>query len=174
MSRQATQTIQRNLPRPISESFQRKIAPSVKISPKPTIPNRTTSRTSYYTFNVPSDTPRTELDDGSILIARHKPTTILPESYLPPRLDRYAESIPPLTKEQKEEIRRLRTEDPDRWTVSELAKEFETLPLYVVRCCAAPRERIEFVQKKDQERFDELPFRRKLTHIQRLRRRALW
>jgi hypothetical protein len=69
----------------------------------------------FYTFNTPKDTPRIALEDGSLIIEKHKLIKIDADN-LPPLLKKFNPSIP-LTKEQKIEAKRLRKEDSDSWTV---------------------------------------------------------
>jgi hypothetical protein len=69
----------------------------------------------FYTFNTPKDTPRIALEDGSLIIEKHKTVQIQPDK-LPPLLKQFKPSME-LTKEQKIEARMLRKEDSDSWTV---------------------------------------------------------
>lgn len=55
---------------------------------------------------------------------------------------------PPVTKEEVEEMRQLRTEDPHRWTVKALSEKFQIPQGFVMSCCQAPKEKIEFERKK--------------------------
>lgn len=55
---------------------------------------------------------------------------------------------PPVTREEVEEMRQLRTEDPHRWTVKALSEKFQIPQRFVMSCCQAPKEKIEFERKK--------------------------
>lgn len=55
---------------------------------------------------------------------------------------------PPVTKEEVEEMRQLRSEDPYRWTVKALSEKFQIPQSFVMSCCQAPKEKLEFERKK--------------------------
>lgn len=55
---------------------------------------------------------------------------------------------PPVTKEEVEEMRELRTEDPYKWTVKALSDRYQIPQAFVMACCQAPKEKIEFERKK--------------------------
>lgn len=61
----------------------------------------------------------------------------------PPVFDR-----PPVTKEEVEEMRQLRSDDPHRWTVRALSEKFQIPQSFVMACCQAPKEKLEFERKK--------------------------
>lgn len=141
----------------------------------PQTPSILSTCRTFYTYKVPTDTPRTELDDGSILIHKKKPEVkITDEAFLPPKLHDWNFKPPRLTKEQIAEARRLREEDPDRWTIPELAKQFGTVSQILRLFVGTPKERAEFVNRKHQERFDRLPYKRKIALVDRQRRKHLW
>ncbi|KAJ3293943.1 hypothetical protein HK104_004099 [Borealophlyctis nickersoniae] len=141
------------------------LRPSVAIVP---------SCRTHYTWNVPKDTKRVKLDDGSTLIYRRNPVPQpTSEDELPPLLWEQPE-LQKLTQEQIFEARALRKEDPDRWTVSELAKKFNTYEGIIKSLVRAPPERAAWVEKKEQMHFDELPWRKKARLVNRQRRKALW
>lgn len=55
---------------------------------------------------------------------------------------------PPVTKEEVEEMRQLRTSDPYQWTVKRLSEKYQIPQAFVMACCQAPKEKIEFERKK--------------------------
>ncbi|KAI8800602.1 hypothetical protein BJ742DRAFT_780216 [Cladochytrium replicatum] len=78
---------------------------------------------SFYTWSIPKDTPRIQLEDGSTLIYRrnepagNSETGGVDESLLPPRLRKSYPTRAWLSSEQTATMAKLRQEDPDTWTV---------------------------------------------------------
>lgn len=54
----------------------------------------------------------------------------------------------PITREEVEEMRRLRAEDPHKWTVRALSIKFDMPMGFIMACCQAPRSKIEFERRK--------------------------
>lgn len=54
----------------------------------------------------------------------------------------------PITREEVEEMRRLRSEDPYKWTVRALSMKFDMPMGFIMACCQAPRSKIEFERRK--------------------------
>lgn len=54
----------------------------------------------------------------------------------------------PITREEVEEMRRLRASDPHTWTVRNLGVKFDLPMGFIMACCQAPREKIEFERRK--------------------------
>lgn len=54
----------------------------------------------------------------------------------------------PVTKAEVEEMRRLREEDAHKWSVTALADKFDLPRGFVMACCQAPKDKIEFERKK--------------------------
>ena len=69
----------------------------------------------------------------------------LPPVALPPQLPE-PEKKYNVTREQVAEMRRLRAQDPERWSVLKLAERYDCRPLFVMMCCRASPEH------KDRER----------------------
>ncbi|RYP43189.1 hypothetical protein DL770_011804 [Monosporascus sp. CRB-9-2] len=94
-------------------------------SPSPTIP----SSLSSIPTSSPSSTPSTSED---------------PAAKLPPTLtaDEHERSQPRrnVTREQVEEMRALRAEDPATWSVHKLAARFGCTPWFVMMCCKSSAE----------------------------------
>lgn len=54
----------------------------------------------------------------------------------------------PITREEVEEMRAMRTGDPQKWTVRALSIKFDMPMGFIMACCQAPREKIEFERRK--------------------------
>jgi hypothetical protein len=54
----------------------------------------------------------------------------------------------PITKAEVEEMRRLREEDPHKWNVAALSEKYAIPHIFVMMCCQAPKEKLEFERKK--------------------------
>lgn len=54
----------------------------------------------------------------------------------------------PITKSEVEEMRRLREEDPHKWDVRALSEKYSIPHIFVMMCCQAPKEKLEFERKK--------------------------
>ena len=147
----------------------------------------TTFTRSFYTWNIPKDTPRSKLDDGSTLIHRRhnlspnvstantldsaaSSSLTFDESKLPPRLRSWPDrSI--LSKDQIMEARNLRNSNPDVWTVSKLAKRYNTFPAFILKIAPFPPERKRLLQSLEEDTFNKLSISKKVTMIDRLRRK---
>lgn len=112
------------------------------------------------------------LDDGSKIFFR-KVIVAQSESQLPPRLRTY----PPRTRMtllQIEEMKGLRTADPETNTVSVLAKRYNTFPGFVLKHTICPAERKQRLTFNAEKEFELLPLSKKKRAIDRLRRKELW
>jgi len=128
----------------------------------------------HYTQNLPVDTPRLQLDDGSLFILRHSP----PKTYssydsLPPRVRTFPKRTP-MTPEQIQEARDLRLKDPETWTVRKLCKKYNTFPGMILKITECPKERKEELMKEKENWWKQLPVSKKKVIIDRQRRKALW
>jgi hypothetical protein len=54
----------------------------------------------------------------------------------------------PITKAEVEEMRQLREEDPHKWNVAALSEKYAIPHIFVMMCCQAPKEKLEFERKK--------------------------
>ncbi len=81
------------------------------------------------------------LEDGCVLYT-HEEAPIS----IPPPVSTYSR----LTPEQIEEVRRLRSEDPNKWTQQALAKQFNIHGAFVARIAPAPKERFAFLAEMKQ------------------------
>ena len=136
-------------------------------------------RLSYLTPNLPKTTPRISLNDGSILIYKHQPKTdstiqsdLNPS--LPPLLRKTFPPREKLTNTLIQELRDLRNNNPDIWTVSALSKRFNVAPDTIKRFAPCPKERKELLVKESEKEFDDMSLNRKKKIINRIRRKEFW
>lgn len=54
----------------------------------------------------------------------------------------------PITKAEVEEMRALRLSDPHKWSVRNLSAKFDMPMGFVMACCQAPKEKIDFERRK--------------------------
>ncbi|KAI9016955.1 mitochondrial ribosomal protein subunit L20-domain-containing protein [Gaertneriomyces semiglobifer] len=132
---------------------------------------------SFYSFNTPTDTPRIQLDDGSKLIFRRaenqaaKKTT--ESARLPPLLKKLQPTVT-LTPEKEDKIRTLRTEDPDTWTVQQLARKFNVHATTIMRIVKCPQDRREMLKQEQDRQWEALAPGQKKVKIDRMMRKAMW
>ncbi|KAF2840143.1 hypothetical protein M501DRAFT_901572, partial [Patellaria atrata CBS 101060] len=95
------------------------------------------------------------------------------EASLPPLLRPIKEKKYHITAEQVEEIRALRTGDPEKWTCTKIAAKYDCSPLFVAMVVKSPE-----MQRKHEERLEEVKKRwgrkRREAREDRARRRQLW
>lgn len=143
----------------------------------------------HHSANVPTDTPRIQLDDGSVFIHRFHPESDLPlnSTQLPPQINKN-QVIPEklsespsgasehlkATQDMVEEMRRLRHQDPDYYTVSVLAKKFNVSKLFVLNAVPAPKERKAKVQRDDERYWESLSVVKKVRVLNRIKRKEMW
>lgn len=140
-------------------------------------------REKHYSRDIPRHTPRHELDDGSLFIHRHAPQrATLPDGSpmpLPPALKTRWEKFPHdtrLTKDQVAELRVLRYSDPDQWTAKALAEKFQVPPTVVMQLAPLHplSDRRTKLRDEEDERFERLRLTKKVTIVDRIRRKARW
>ncbi|KAJ9088700.1 hypothetical protein DSO57_1020610 [Entomophthora muscae] len=117
------------------------------------------------------------LEDGSKFISRVPETPVkVSVDQLPPPI-RPIRVMPPITilsPEQIDEIKRLRLEEPRKWTVSAISKKYNVTCRFVHQYTSPPEE-IRLEREKEQDlKWESMGFKRQLIHINRLRRRANW
>ncbi|KAJ3064461.1 hypothetical protein HDU98_012138 [Podochytrium sp. JEL0797] len=145
-----------------------------------TLITRPLLKRSFYTWNTPKNTPRVTLDDGSVLISRNpaplstqQPATTIA---LPPRIRAYPKRSP-MSPQQEQECIQLRRENPDVWTVQTLCRKYNTYPGRILELTAdvvKHSARKQMLASQEQARFDALPISKKVTIVDRIRRKALW
>lgn len=79
----------------------------------------------------------------------------------------------PITREEVAEMRRLRSEDPHRWNVHNLSVKYDLPRGFVMACCQAPKEKIEFERRKMELIQARWGPAKKRAHEDRLRRREM-
>ncbi|KAL5612267.1 hypothetical protein BROUX41_000193 [Berkeleyomyces rouxiae] len=95
--------------------------------------------------------PKTDPRRISNMQELFKTRSRLTEADLPPRLDVPSRGAVPsyhLTREDAQEIQRLRATDPETWTIPKLAAKFQCSPVFITVCTQAPREYKEKLAKK--------------------------
>ncbi|KAI9199873.1 uncharacterized protein BJ171DRAFT_517233 [Polychytrium aggregatum] len=136
---------------------------------------------SFYSWNIPTNTPRVALDDGSLLIHRKAPTptpvqVFRSESQLPPlaRPNKVERPHRALTPAEVREAQTLRHNDPDSWCVEYLAERYNTSAEEIMEKVKAPKIRKEFLVEREVEQFERLGISKKKAIIERIRRKSLW
>lgn len=79
----------------------------------------------------------------------------------------------PITREEVAEMRRLRSEDPHRWNVHNLSVKYDLPRGFIMACCQAPKEKIEFERRKMELIQARWGPAKKKAHEDRLRRREM-
>lgn len=110
-----------------------------------------------------------QLEDGSRLFLQQKPIV----NELPPRVHTYSPKAK-LSPTQIAEIKEKRTNDPDTFTVLQLAKEYNTFPGMIMRIAQCPSERKAKLEAQALKEFESLSLSKKKRAIDRIRRKALW
>ncbi|KAK3115665.1 hypothetical protein LTR53_004766 [Teratosphaeriaceae sp. CCFEE 6253] len=143
-------------------------APNVYHTPALFLPSSDPRRKQHTRTPPPLSTPTTATPAPSAvasIVAEKRP---LPLSVRPEDQKKYH-----LTPEQVEEIRRLRKEDPRKWTRVRLAEKFECSQFFVSLCCAAPEVKAE--QDRQLEEIKQRWGRRKTEAREaRQERKKLW
>lgn len=171
------------------ESSARRTTKRLRVKPDPSFTSYSSSSPQtqdHIVFNPPSSTP-------SIY---HTPTIFLPPSDprrqlltqslshanpykepnkpLPPWIRKpYAKSYH-LNEEQIEEIRRLRSKDPFKWTRAKLAEQFKCSQFFVALVCEASKERKEQQKQVLENTVARWGRRRRYAREDRTKRRELW
>ncbi|KXS09706.1 hypothetical protein M427DRAFT_63610 [Gonapodya prolifera JEL478] len=134
----------------------------------------------HYSRDIPADTPRVTLPDGSLFIHRKHPVEPITDfSQLPPALPsrwrKYDASVV-LTGDQVAEMRRLRQSDPDTWTVGALSKKFGVPPPKVLALAPLPpgSERRTKVENERDRQFINSTFHRQVAILDRIRKKERW
>ncbi|KXL49491.1 hypothetical protein M433DRAFT_455194 [Acidomyces richmondensis BFW] len=171
------------------QSSYRRTRKALRVKPDPSFLPSTTETQDHIIFNPPSSVPN----------IYHTPHKFLPDtdprkrshtspSYggatLPSIASSAKPSLPPsvrpeyqkkyhLTPEKIDEIRRLRKEDPRKWTRVRLAEKFECSQFFVSLCCSAPEIKAE--RDKELEEIKKKWGRRKTEAREaRQERKKLW
>ncbi|KAI8379436.1 mitochondrial ribosomal protein subunit L20-domain-containing protein [Radiomyces spectabilis] len=111
------------------------------------------------------------LKDGSVFITRQPPVQPQVQATAPPLRAPY-EKQRHLTEDQIAEMRRLRNQDPAKWTRKALAKKFNCSDLFV--SIVAPTTKRSTNAAAVVDTSSEQGYRRQLIAKNRQRRRELW
>ncbi|KAL8823402.1 MAG: hypothetical protein Q9191_005887 [Dirinaria sp. TL-2023a] len=120
---------------------------------------------------LPPNDPRRELLSQS---HQHANPYNDPARDLPPAIRQPAEKAYHLREQDIEEIRRLRTQDPNKWTQNKLAKQFECAPFFIGMVCRAPKERVERQKAALEQVKEKWGRKRREAREDRQKRRELW
>lgn len=169
---------------------------ALKIAPHPSFLTQSPSRgANHIVFNppaaapsvyhtpfifLPKTDPRRQANLSQLLLRSHSSPaspSSTSETTPPPTLtaSEEARSNPKynVTKEQVEEMRALRAEDPERWSVLKLAARYGCTNWFVMMCCNAPQEHKE----RERERKEAIRARwgpiRTQAREERKKRKAL-
>ena len=173
------------------ESTYRRTRKALRVKPDPSFLPSKTETQDHIIFNPPSSAPNvyhtpplflpsndprrklhtripTSPTTSSASPATAKEKRPLPQAVRPEYQKKYH-----LTPEQVEEIRRLRKEDPRKWTRVRLAEKFECSQFFVSLCCSAPE-----VKAEQDKQLEDIKKRwgRKKTEAREARqeRKKLW
>ncbi|KAI0387105.1 mitochondrial ribosomal protein subunit L20-domain-containing protein [Hypomontagnella monticulosa] len=163
----STSTLLTSIPRRHQSSASR-TKRALKIAPHPSFLAASSTGESQVLYNPPSSSasvyhtpfkflPRSDprrRANLSQLLRTSSDLSPAASSQLPPEL-----KAPPkkynVTREQVDEMRRLRAEDPERWSVHRLAERYDCAPYFVMMCCRAAEEH----QKRERARLDAIKAR---------------
>lgn len=126
------------------------------LAPKSALRAIAQANTTYLSKPTPSSSSSTTSEIG------------LPPSIDPPHQPKYH-----LTAEQLEEMRALRSQDPDTWTTARLAKKFDC-SMFFVRMVAKNGEKAARVKAEHEAVRERWGPRRRMAREDRKRRIALW
>ncbi|TKA30807.1 hypothetical protein B0A50_02527 [Salinomyces thailandicus] len=181
------------------ESSYRRTRKALRVKPDPSFLPSTTEPQDHIIFNPPSSAPNvyhTPLKFLPPSDPRRKLHSLAPtKTANPPSTPGTSTAVPPtpndstspalpavrpqytkkyhLTPAQVEEIRRLREEDPRKWTRVRLAEKFECSQFFVGLCCSAPQ--IKEAQDRELEEIKRRWGRRKTEAREaRAERKKLW
>ncbi|KAK5690118.1 hypothetical protein LTR17_026044 [Elasticomyces elasticus] len=174
------------------ESTYRRTRKALRVTPDPSFLPSKTETQNHVIFNPPSSVPNV-YRTPSVFLPNHGPRRQLHTRACTPT-ESISGNTPPvaatkrvlpqpvrpeyqrkdhLTPEQVEEMRKLRSEDPRKWTRVRLAEKFESLQFFVSLCCSTPEVKAE--QDKKLEAIKERWGRRKSeARDARQERKKLW
>lgn len=100
---------------------------------------------------LPRNDPRRRANLASLFESRFGRTTSASSSSpdsLPVLAEHMTTDRGPITREEVEEMRALRAGDPQKWTVRALSTKYDLPMGFIMACCQAPKEKIEFEKRK--------------------------
>jgi hypothetical protein len=164
-----------------SQSTYRRIKQRLRIRPNESFLLTTDSPTQdHIIYNPPSSAPSNmhtpvrfmpKFDKRNNLADKLKPG---PSATLAPPVQPTQEKLYHLSKEQAEEIRRLRAADPAEWTRKKLAARFNCSPIFIGLISRSPTEFRMFQDQKLEAVKMRWGSKRRLAREDRSRRRESW
>ncbi|MCJ1362854.1 hypothetical protein MMC16_001960 [Acarospora aff. strigata] len=166
------------------ESSFRRTKQRLRVKPDPSFAPSDAYTLDHIVFNPPSSAPSVYHTPSKFLpptdrrrqlmTAAPSQTTRSQTSKLPPPVRKPYEKKYHLTAADMEEIRKLRTEDPNLWTRDKLATKFNCSKLFIGIVCEASPERKE----SQQQVLDAVKLkwgkRRRIAREDRVKRREAW
>ena len=142
----------------------------------------------HIVFNPPSSAPSPYHTPSAFLPANDPRRTLLAQSHQHANpYDQPGKRLPPIIPKHKpyekkyhlrekeiEEIRRLRSEDPYKWTRAKLAEKFDCSPFFVGMVAEASSEKKAEEQRRLEEIKQKWGRRRTYAREERAKRRDLW
>ena len=140
----------------------------------------------HIVFNPPSSAPSVHHTPAAFLPPNDPRRQLLAQSHsyanpynqpdrrLPPPVRKPCEKKYHLGEKEIEEIRKLRTEDPFKWTRKTLAEKYDCSQFFVGLICQASKERLEQQRQELENIKSKWGQRRRHAREDRTRRRELW
>ena len=170
------------------ESSSRRTTKKLRVKPDPsfTASIDPSSIRDHIVFNPPSSAPSPYQTPAAFLPRGDPRRELLSASYqhanphndpgknLPPSIRERSEKKYHLREKEIEEIRRLRTQDPNKWTQNKLAEKFQCSQFFIGMISKAPKERLVRAQKELEKVKDRWGQKRRHAREDRQKRRELW
>ncbi|CAD6569237.1 MAG: hypothetical protein ASARMPREDX12_002264 [Alectoria sarmentosa] len=173
-----------------NESSARRTTKRLRTKPDPSFTSSIPASqvNNHIVFNPPSSAPSPYHTPPVFLPVNDPRRTLLAQSHqhanpydkpdkpLPPVLHKHKpyEKKYHLRQEEIEEIRRLRSKDPYKWTRAKLAEKFECSQFFIGMVAEAPSEKKIAEQRKLKEIQEKWGKRRRYAREDRGKRRELW
>lgn len=170
------------------ESSSRRTTKKLRVKPDPSFTASISPSQihDHIVFNPPSSAPSPYQTPAAFLPRSDPRRELLFESHqhanpysdpsrkLPPAVMQRPEKKYHLREKEIEEIRRLRTEDPNKWTMNKLADRFQCSQFFIGMVAKAPKGRIELAKKDLEAVKQKWGQRRTRAREDRQKRRELW
>ncbi|RHZ45567.1 hypothetical protein Glove_669g4 [Diversispora epigaea] len=117
-----------------------------------------------------------KLDDNSLFISRVPltPPKITVDQLPPPLRPIKEQRKRKHTKEQIEEMKRLRASDPAKYSLSVLSKMFDCPSHIIAQFAPLPLERKAILEARKEYLYSKMGWKKRIIRAERIRRRALW
>jgi hypothetical protein len=123
---------------------------------------------------IPAHHKKELLPGGHVLIDRTQPIVLPQDAPLAPPLKPLQLKQLHVTREQMEEMRQLRAQDPVFWTRTRLAAKFDCSVMFVAMAAPAPAEHRRSLDQATTEAAEHYGYKRRQIRLNRKRRRELW